>query len=113
MMRKTLILVSLLSAAALGGCVSTSPVVPYYGAIGFNQTTAPVDITFDRTQIGDRVGKAACSNILGLVSWGDASVMTAARNGGIDRIDQVDCRMLNVIGIYSSYETIVTGGGSR
>lgn len=94
--------------SGLSGCaVFTSPVLPPIGA--FTSMTAPVDIEFNQTEIGPIEGRAKAASVLGLVSWGDASVAAAAAAGGLTSIDQIDCRIFNVLGIYVEYETIVTG----
>ena len=49
------------------------------------------------------------SNILGLVTIGDASINAAARAGGITRISHVDRRQTSILGVISTYETIVHG----
>ncbi|GEM_PF-220674 len=92
-----------------GGCTMLrSPVVPYVGS-GFNSTTFPVDIAFDQTEIGTRAGRSSAQTILGLISWGDASVAAAARNGGIKQIDHIDAKLFNILVIYVQYETVVYG----
>jgi len=93
------------------GCVAPrTPVVPYYG-FGFNQTSAPVDITFGPNKIGQQVGRSSSVAILGLFSFGDCSVATATRNGNLKQVDHIDCKMTNIFGIYVEYETIVSGIG--
>lgn len=96
------------------GCAGVglrAPVVPYTGDIGiaFNNTAFPVDITFEQNSIGPKMGSTKVSNILGLFSWGDASVHSAARAGGLSRVDHIDSKFFNLLGIYSSYEIIVYG----
>ena len=43
------------------------------------------------------------------VAIGDASIETAAKNGGIKKIHHVDTKTTNVLGVYSEYTTIVYG----
>ena len=47
-----------------------------------------------------KVGEATAQGFL-IVGWGDASIQTAARNGGITQIHYVDSQQLNILGIYS------------
>lgn len=106
-----LLLLSLASLTLLGGgCVISprTPVLPYYGTL-FNHTSAPVDITFNKTRIGDRVGKASAISVLGLISFGDCSIHAAAMSGGIQSVDHVDCELTNILGLFGKYETIVYG----
>lgn len=60
-------------------------------------------------QTGNRVGEACASSILGLVAFGDATIESARRNGGITMISSVDEHMSNILGVYSKYCTIARG----
>lgn len=97
-------------ALFVSGCAGfvSSPVVPPLGTF-FNSTTFPVDIEFEPTDIGSKSGSTKSCSVLGLVAWGDSSVETAAKNGGIKQIDHVDARFFNVLGIYSEYEVTAFG----
>ncbi len=53
-------------------------------------------------------GRSKAAGVI-LVAWGDASIGTAMKDAGITRIHHVDCEVLNVLGIYARYETIVYG----
>lgn len=56
-----------------------------------------------------KVGEAYCTNILGLVALGDASLDTAMRNGGITKIHHVDCKYEVYLGVYSKFTVIAYG----
>jgi hypothetical protein len=56
-----------------------------------------------------KVGKSSTTSILFLFAWGDASVAAAARDGGITTIRHADYEYLNVIGLYTSFTTVVRG----
>ena len=56
-----------------------------------------------------KVGKATSTSILGLVATGDASIKTAASNGGIKKIKYVDYEVNKILGIYGQYTTVVYG----
>ena len=58
---------------------------------------------------GSKVGTAKASCYVGLVAVGDASVDTAAKNGGITRISHVDSHKKSILGIVTSTTTIVYG----
>ncbi|MBI5788082.1 MAG: hypothetical protein HZA78_04415 [Candidatus Schekmanbacteria bacterium] len=58
---------------------------------------------------GAKVGTSECTSILGVVANGDASIDTAARNGGITKIKSVDYKVFSVLGIYAKLTTVVTG----
>jgi hypothetical protein len=70
---------------------------------------APLDIDNDQTQLGAKVGESSTQNVLGVVSWGDASTRAAAQAGGITTIRSADYEFYTVLGIYSKYTTIVHG----
>jgi hypothetical protein len=98
---------------ALVGCwgcgVSyNAPVIPPTAG-GFNNTSVPMDLSFDTTTLGSKQGEASAVAVLGLFSFGDATIGTAARKGDIQTIHHVDSRLLNVLGIYRSHTTIVYG----
>jgi hypothetical protein len=77
---------------------------------GFTGIGVPVDTTFDMTEIQGRQGSAKSRCVFGMFSWGDATVDSAARRAGIQVVEHIDCK-INVIllGMYSEYETVVTG----
>lgn len=60
--------------------------------------------------VGSKVGKAkATCYFYALCFDQDASIKSAAKNGGITKISTVDINYGNVLGIIVTYETIVTG----
>lgn len=59
--------------------------------------------------LGSKEGTACAQSILGLVAMGDASVKTAANDGGIKEIKAVDHSTKNILGIFATYCTIVRG----
>jgi uncharacterized protein YdbL (DUF1318 family) len=60
--------------------------------------------------IGSKVGTATATGFLGILFFNaDASIRTAAKNGGITKVSTVDVKMSNILGIIITYETIVTG----
>jgi hypothetical protein len=107
---------SLLGAAALAAvvistsaCAPRTPVLPYYGTL-FNNTSMPVDIAFGPNEIGPASGRASATTILGLLSFGDCSIQSAARAGNLATIDHVDAHVTNILfGVYTKYETIAYG----
>ena len=79
-------------AAVMASCSVTMPV---------NATSNPV---------GSKVGSATATGYLGVFFFNaDASIRTAAKNGGITKISTVDMKQTNILGIIWTYETIVTG----
>ena len=60
-----------------------------------------------------RSGSASTTSILGLVATGDASIRTAARNGGITEIHWVDYHSESTLGIFAKYTVTVYGTGEQ
>lgn len=87
-----LIIAALLTAALVASCSLTMPV---------NATS---------NAIGSKVGTAKATGFLYILFFdADASIQTAAKNGGITKISTVDIKFNNILGILTTYETIVTG----
>ena len=92
-MRKIKMFAAVLSLAALmTSCSLTMPVTA---------TSNPV---------GKKVGESTGTVFLQILAFNaDASIRTAAKNGGISRISTVDIKKTDVLGIIQTYTTIVTG----
>lgn len=58
---------------------------------------------------GSKSGKAQAIGVLSLVAVGDNSVEAACKNGGIKKINTIDFHVMNVLGVYTQFETLVTG----
>lgn len=70
--------------------------------------TLPVNATSNT--IGSKVGTAKAVGYLGILFFdADASIQTAAKNGGITKISTVDIKYSSILNLIVSYETIVTG----
>ncbi|MBU3713980.1 MAG: hypothetical protein FGM46_03435 [Ferruginibacter sp.] len=70
--------------------------------------TLPVNATSNA--VGNKVGTARATGYLGVLFFdADASIRTAAKNGGITKISTVDIKQTNVLGLINTFETIVTG----
>jgi len=70
--------------------------------------TLPVTATSN--PVGEKVGTAKATGFLGVLFFdADASIRTAAKNGGITEISTVDIKQGNVLNLIVTYETIVTG----
>jgi len=105
----SLIILGILICLLVTGCTYfKSPVVPPWGG-SINITKAPVDITFNKTKIGSKKGESSSYQILWLISFGDASVYSAAREGNMSTVTHIDCDLLNILGFYMRYTTIVYG----
>jgi uncharacterized protein YdbL (DUF1318 family) len=92
-MRKVKTIFALLAVVAMmSSCALTLPV---------NATSNPV---------GNKVGTAKATGYLGILFFdADASIRTAAKNGGITKISTVDIKQTSLLNLIVTYETIVTG----
>lgn len=107
MKRAALGLVVGVTALTVSGCAGT--VSPLHGTI-YTSVQYPSHYTgVQDAGPGSKRGEAEASNILGIVATGDASVTTAAKNGRISKIRTVDAEGTSILGLYSTYKTIVTG----
>ena len=95
----------MLMASMLGGCAAVD--TPVTGFMYAN-VKAPMAVN----QAGEkpqRVGRASVRSILGILATGDASIATAARNGGIREIHYVDYEAQNFFGVLAEYTVVVYG----
>jgi uncharacterized protein YdbL (DUF1318 family) len=70
--------------------------------------TLPVNATSN--PVGNKVGTATATGYLGILFFNaDASIRTAAKNGGITKISTVDIKQTSLLNLIVTYETIVTG----
>jgi hypothetical protein len=88
----TVSLAVLSMAIGLGACSITKPI---------NATSNP---------LGSKRGEASGTGFLRILNFGvDASILTAAKNGGITKISTVDFKEADILGIVQTYTCIVTG----
>ncbi|BDQ29795.1 TRL-like family protein [Helicobacter ailurogastricus] len=85
----------------VSGCASSIPNGGLYTGV-----QVPVS---GNGEAGSKTGTASCTSIIGLIAIGDCSVATAARAGGISNIKSVDRKVVNYLGLYGKYTTIVRG----
>ena len=78
------------------------------GAMSSCSITLPVAATSN--PVGSKVGTSKATGFLGALYFGaDASIKTAAKNGGITKISTVDVKYSSLLNIIVSFETTVTG----
>ena len=78
-------------------------------ALVYTDSTAPYKVTnvsSDTTKTGE---SDTCTNILGLVATGDCSIASAKKNGNISSVATVDWKGTNILGIYMTGKTVITG----
>ena len=104
-MKKTIALLSivLLVSVMASGCATLYPVGSFYTEVAF---PGPIG---DGNADYSKVGKATANSYLALIATGDASIETAAKNGGITEIKYVDYSVKNILGIIGEYTTVVYG----
>ena len=95
---------TLLASLLVSGC-AFAPVVPPRGVL-YTDQKAPL---FGGREPGSAEGRASAHSVLFAFAWGDCSVGTAARNGGIRQIKHLDYRLLNLGLVYQRFTTIVRG----
>lgn len=102
-------LLSVLFLTTITCCCSTisAPFVPPAGAI--SAIKAPLDIDLDNIKVPAKSGSTSGINILGLVSIGDFSYETAAKNGGISVIKASSYEYLNVFWLFQKTTVNVYG----
>lgn len=103
MIKKILLASTMIAMVTFLGC--THPYVPA-GAI-YTNASGPFAVTAN--QGGTKEGRATAKGVLGIVSFGDGSAKAAAMNGGITKIRTVDVESFNILGIYYTYTTVVSG----
>ena len=90
----------------LVGVLAAALIATFSGCICIG-AKLPVSVG-DMSKGSTRVGTGKAQNIL-IIAFGDASISTICREANITRIHHVDCQLMNVLMIYSEWETIVYG----
>ena len=105
-MNKTLV-AAVAGAATLfvGGCIN-APFRPPCGIVTSIEAPLSTEGNWDVTQAK---GTATATTVLGLVASGDCSVAAAAKNGGIKKVNHVDYRYKNILGLYQETTVVVYG----
>ncbi len=112
-MRKWALLLAVCVVVSLSlGCAAgyyRTPVQPA-GGWAFARLEAPMSTNFDQgAMISPKTGMATSESFLGFIALGDASLETAAKNGGISKIHCADYKFENILGLYSKFTTVVHG----
>ena len=99
----SIVITTLAAATLFTGCA----IQPTHALI-YSSTNAPGMAT--SAKAGDKVGESGtCKNLLGIIATGDCSIASAAKNGDINTVSTVDWKGTNILGIYSTGKTVVTG----
>ena len=106
-MKHLIMLAGLLGlATSLGACF---PIAGKNYGMGFIYSDVAFNERATDNALGAKRGEACASNILGVVSTGDASAATAAKQAGITKIASIDGTASNILFFYSTYCVVVTG----
>lgn len=97
--------------------LAVTPVKPPPGFI-YQDLSAPLSVNYGATKVQPTKTGTASTRFISLwplfgpvVSFGldDASIETAARNGGIKQVTYADYKMFNVLGVFSEFTVIAHG----
>ena len=80
-----------------------------FAAILFSSCSVTLPITATSNTVGNKVGSSQTTSVFGLCFNGDASIRTAAKNGGITKISTVEYQKTNILNVVVTYKTVVTG----
>ncbi len=106
-MLRNLVALALVSTL-LSGCVAMANTPVGVTGFAYKHTITPMLVT-DSTERPNKVGRSTMRSIFGWYAQGDASIETAAQNGGIAHIHHVDIETTSVLGIITDVTTIVYG----
>lgn len=105
MKRLAALVTAMLLGLSLAGCASVSSPVP---GLMYSNMKLPMAATGSAKE-PTRVGRATVRSFFGVVATGDASIQTAAQNGGITEIHHVDYEAQSVFGVVSDFTVVVYG----
>jgi hypothetical protein len=92
-----LLLIFILAAFTLTGCIYT-------------HITVPLSIELNKTDLGHKQGESSIYSAIWLFAWGDGGAAAAAKNGGITVLTHMDREFYSILfGIYTRSTTIVYG----
>jgi len=107
MRKRVVALVALCSLAVMFAGCAVTPNSSVIAPLNVRQES-PVAVGNTTDVQPKKVGTAMSEGIL-FIGFGDSSIKSAMKDGNIDRIHHVDSESLNILGIYSRYETKVYG----
>ena len=105
MLKNKLVLICF-AALILSGCAYNSPVP---GAIYTGTTFPSGDKVKLDSETASKQGESSCYSVFALVGFGDCSINSAMKDGGITKIHHVDSSSMNVLYFFFKYDTIVYG----
>lgn len=109
---RRILLTTVLAAFMLGTVGCGALILNGGGGLFYQDTKVPSGAVayYGKTTDGmTKVGKAAMTSILGILITGDASLDAAMRAAGMTKLHHVDTQLTSILGIISTYTTIVYG----
>lgn len=91
--------------AMLTGCAAMGT----RNGFGLIYTDTKDSVTATAIDTTTKQGQSCATNILGLVSTGDTSIIAAKKAGGIRRVSSVDYSQSGILGVYGKTCVIVRG----
>ncbi len=101
-MKKTAILFAILATFLMSSCAMVAPMP---GTIYTGMKAG----SFENSDIQPaKEGQACAQSVLGIITWGDASIEAAKKDGSIKKVASVDHESFAVL-VYGKYCTVVKG----
>ena len=102
-MKKALVMTLAAASLLAAGCASSGRLGGMIYADYMDNVTATAETG------SSKMGESCASSILGAVAFGDASIETAKKMGGISKVSSVDGKNFCIFGLYAQYCTVVRG----
>ncbi|HEX5276258.1 MAG TPA: TRL-like family protein [Fluviicoccus sp.] len=99
------VVVAALSAILMQGCAVVAS--PTGNGLLYTGVKGPVAV--GQSPRASKSGQACATNMLGLITTGDASIDAAKQNGGITQLATVDHASTSILGLYSQFCTVARG----
>jgi hypothetical protein len=106
---KDFIMKKILLLGSITALLSTGCAIRPTQAFIYSDSVAPAQVTNVSASTAKSGESDECTNILGLIATGDCSIASAKRNSGISSVATVDWKGTNILGIYSTGKTVITG----
>jgi hypothetical protein len=104
MMKIRVAAIGILLSLLAPGCITyQAPVMPPPG-IFFSSVSAPLDIDANKTPVCAKIGESSSNAFfLNFFAFGDCSLDSAARAGGLTTIEHADYHHVNVMFMYQRF----------
>jgi TRL-like protein family len=103
--RRRFLAITLFTSLHATGCAHSKR-APVPGFL-FSLVTAGEAVT--SVDAMDAKGESCAHSVLGLFSWGDASIQAARVNGNVGRVSILDGKSMSILGLYARYCLSIRG----